>query len=225
MRRAVISELLDADAGTEEEVRDSLADLRWLNRYFGGAATTTKLLQRVAAKTAARKLTFLDVGAANGDGPAAARRALAQRGVEFESVLLDRVPSHLARNGAGSTAVAGDALHLPFADSSFDVVGSALFVHHLQPDEVTRFIDEALRVCRQAVIINDLRRERVHWLAAIAGRALYRSRLTRFDGPASVRQAYTPAEMLDMLKLTGAGKVEISSHYFYRMGVVIWKRS
>jgi len=223
MKRATTPELLDADAGNEQEVRDSLADLRWLNRYFGGLATTTKLLERVAEKTRAQRLSYLDVGAAAGDGAAAAQRSLARRGVELKSVLLDRVASHLESRGAAS-GVVGDALQLPFADSSFDVVGSSLFVHHLQPDEVLRFSKEALRVCRRAVIINDLRRARVHWLAAMAGRALYRSRLTRFDAPASVRQAYTPAEMLPMLKQTGAGELEITSHYFYRMSVVIWKR-
>jgi ubiquinone/menaquinone biosynthesis C-methylase UbiE len=224
MKRVTTPELLDADAGTEQEVRDSLEDLRWLNRYFGGATTTIKLLQRVAGKTAARKLTYLDVGAANGDGPAAAQRALARGGVELESVLLDRVVSHLVSNRVGASAVVGDALHLPFAESSFDVVRSSLFVHHLQPDEVVRFMNEALRVCRQAVIINDLLRSRIHWLAARAGALFYRSRLTRFDGPASVRQAYTPEEMLAMLRRTSAEEVEITSHYFYRMGVVVWKR-
>jgi ubiquinone/menaquinone biosynthesis C-methylase UbiE len=229
MKRVATPELLDADAGTEQEVRDSLEDLRWLNRYFGGLATTTKLLQRAAQKVAAPKLSYLDVGAASGDGVAVAQKALAKRGVQLEAVLLDRVVSHLPgarreRGGAGAAVLVGDALQLPFANSSFDVVGSSLFVHHLQPDEVVRFTNEALRVCREAVIINDLRRSTLHWLAARAGALVYRSRITRFDAPASVRQAYSPAEMRAMLKQTSGKKIEVTSHYFYRMGVVIWKR-
>jgi ubiquinone/menaquinone biosynthesis C-methylase UbiE len=225
MKRVTTPELLDADAGTPEEVRDSLEDLRWLNRYFGGLAMTTTLLERVAAKTAKRKLTYLDVGAATGDASAAAKLALARRGAELETILLDSVVSHLERRNSSSAAVVGDALQLPFADSSFDVVGSSLLMHHLQPDEAVHFLNQALRVSRHAVIINDLRRSRVHWLAARAGSLVYRSRITRFDAPASVRQAYTPDEMLAMLKQTNAGGVEITSHYFYRMGVVAWKRS
>lgn len=54
---------------------------------------------------------------------------------------------------------------------------------------------------------------------------MYRSRLTRHDAPASVRQAYTPEEMCTMLKLTSAAKIEVSSHYLFRMGVIAWKHA
>src|SRR5437764_12473054 len=105
MKRVITPELLDSDAGNEQEVRDSLADLRWLNRYFGGLATTTKLLERVAEKTGAQKLTYLDVGAASGDGAAAAQRCLARRGVKLDFVLLDRAITHMDCGGAASGVV------------------------------------------------------------------------------------------------------------------------
>ena len=50
MRRVVIPELLDTDAGSPEEVADSLADLRWVNRWFGGVATTCSMIQRVSRR-------------------------------------------------------------------------------------------------------------------------------------------------------------------------------
>jgi hypothetical protein len=54
---------------------------------------------------------------------------------------------------------------------------------------------------------------------------LYRSRLTRHDAPASVRQAYTPEEMQTLLAQSSAARVEIHRHYLFRMGVIAWKRS
>ena len=42
MDRIVIPELLDTDAGTPREVEDSLADLKMINRYFGGHRTMTR---------------------------------------------------------------------------------------------------------------------------------------------------------------------------------------
>lgn len=229
MKRVVIPELLDVDAGTEDEVRASLEDLRWLNRYFGGVRTTTKLLTRVAEKTGVRKLRFLDVGSASGDGPLFAQKYLAQRGVALETTLLDRAISHFERNSTGAAptaaALCGDAMKLPFRDNTFDVAGSSLFVHHLEPEEVIRFVNEGLRIVRHAVIINDLRRSFLHWLAARAGVVVYRSRLTRFDAGASVRRAYTPKELRSMLRQTAAGDFEMNRHYFCRLGVVIWKQS
>jgi ubiquinone/menaquinone biosynthesis C-methylase UbiE len=215
-------ELLDADAGTPEEVAASLADLRLVNRWFGGAQVTVRLLERVAEETGLREVRLLDVAGAGGDVPAAARAALAKRGVRLEVTVLDRAAAHLARS-SGTQAVVGDAFSLPFADHSFHVVSSSLFVHHLEPEEVARFMKEALRVGRTAVLINDLLRHPVHWALARAGAVLYRSRLTRHDAPVSVRRAYTPREMQAMLARTGARQVEISRHYLYRMGVIAWR--
>jgi ubiquinone/menaquinone biosynthesis C-methylase UbiE len=123
----------------------------------------------------------------------------------------------------GFTRVAGDALALPFGDNSFDVVSCNLFAHHLSPLEVVQFVKEALRVCRRAVLINDLVRSRMHLALTHAGRMFYSSRITANDAPASVRQAYTPDEMMLMLKQTPAARVEIQRHYLYRMGVIAWK--
>ena len=48
MKRVVIPELLDNDKGTPEEIEGSLADLRLINRSFGGVRTMTRLLRSVA---------------------------------------------------------------------------------------------------------------------------------------------------------------------------------
>src|SRR5439155_15431293 len=220
MKRVVIPELLDTDAGTAEQVQATLADLRFFNRWFGGIATSIRLLQRVARETGSSKLSMLDVAAASGDVAQAARAQLEVIGIELEITLLDRSRAHL-NNGA--RAVVGDALRLHFRDSSFDVVGCGLFAHHLEPEDVVQFVNEALHVCRSAAIINDLVRHPLHLTLVYAGLPIYRGRMTRNDAPASVWRAYTPEEMINMLRNTRASRVEISRHYLFRMGVIAWK--
>ena len=189
MRRRPTRELLDTDSGTPSEVAASLNDLRWFNRWFGGISTSSRLIEIVARATS--KLSVLEVAAGDGFVPKELQKRFSQ--IHLEVTLLDRAPSHLPRNN-GMRAVAGDALALPFQGYAFDIVSSSLFVHHLQPDQVVLFVREALRVCRVAVLINDLVRHPLHLAVAYAGLPLYRSRLTRNDAPASVRQAYTPEE-------------------------------
>src|SRR4051812_6644363 len=116
MRRVVIPELLDSDAGTPEEVRRGLVDLQHINRWFGGTSTTVSLLRRVGEKSGRRRLSVLDVGAGPGETAVAASKQLAGEGIEVRSTLLDRAYSHLPRNGVPT--VAGDALALPFTDGS-----------------------------------------------------------------------------------------------------------
>jgi len=136
--------------------------------------------------------------------------------------LMDRMPAHLPRNG--TPAVAGNALALPFFDRSFDLVTCSLLIHHLEPDEIVRFVNEALRVAKIAVLLNDLRRDAVHLALMYAGYPLF-SRLAFHDGVASVRRAYTPGEMRAILRDTNAASVEITNHYLYRMGIILRKRS
>ncbi|HUS19551.1 MAG TPA: methyltransferase domain-containing protein [Terriglobales bacterium] len=223
MKRVIVPELLDDDRGTPQQIQDSLTDLRMLNRYFGGTTTTTSLLLQVAERLRMTNVSWLDVAGASGDVAAAACKALASEGITLAVTVLDRSPGHL--RAAPASAICGSAFQLPFADASFDVVGCNLFVHHLGPAEFEVFMAEAMRVCRRAVIINDLERTTWHWLAAHAGRLIYRSAVTRHDAPVSVRRAYTQSEVKNILQAAGYSAVESSHHFLYRMGFIVWRKA
>jgi ubiquinone/menaquinone biosynthesis C-methylase UbiE len=221
MKRVVIPELLDSDAGTAEEIAASIADLRGINRRFGGISTSEAMVRSVVQSCGMQKLSLLEVAAGSGFVPNAVRERLAKQGLALDVTLLDRAQTHL--NTLNGSAVVGDALALPFGNGSFDLVSCCLFAHHLSADEIRRFVEEGLRVCRVAVLINDLVRHRLHLALTYAGMPLFHSRITRHDAVASVRRAYTRNEMLGILKHSKAGRVEIREYYLFRMGVIAWK--
>jgi hypothetical protein len=220
MKRVPTVELLDSDAGTAQEVAASLADLRMINHRFGGCATTRSMVERIAQATRSNSLSLLEVAAGSGDVPRATRDSLGLSGIQIDVTLLDRAASHV---GNGGRSIVGDALALPFRDDSFDLVACGLFAHHLSPDQLIRFVHAGLRVSRRAVLINDLIRHPLHLAMVYAGSPLYRSRLTRHDAPASVRQAYTTDEMRAILRGTSTARIEIDRHYLFRMGAIAWK--
>ncbi|MBV8206437.1 MAG: methyltransferase domain-containing protein [Acidobacteria bacterium] len=220
MKRVVVPEWLDSDAGTPAEIAGALADLLRIHRWLGGVSTTEALVCRVAERTRIREFSLLDAASGSGELNALVARRLARRGIRMHYTLLDRAASHL--NGAGN-AVVGDALAMPFPDGAFDLVTSALFVHHLDPPDVLRFANESLRVARKAVLLHDIRRARTHLMAAYAGRPLFRSRITRHDATASVRRAYTAPELCSILERSRASDAEFLTHPFFRMGAVLWK--
>ena len=221
MRRTVIPELLDTDSGSPAEIAGSLNDLRLINRWFGGASTSFRLVQQVAHRIGARELTLLDVAGASGDIAHYVQARMLRIGIRVEVMLLDRSTSHLGRQ---FPAVAADALRMPFPDNSFDVVSCSLFLHHLEPEQIRAFASEALRVARVAVVANDLRRSSLHLACVYAGYPLYRSRLTRHDAPVSVRRSYTVEELQELLRDTPAAKAEIDNSYFFRLGATLWKQ-
>ena len=219
MNRASIPELLDTDAGTAGEVASSLSDLRRINRWFGGTSTTAQMIRLIAAKTGMNHFSLLDVASASGDIVAETGKRLHRERIGLTATVLDRNLSHLNGN---FNAVVADALALPFRGKSFDLVACSSFVHHLEPAQVLQFAKEALRVARVALLINDLRRSRLHLALVYAGLPLFRSRLTWHDAPASVARAYTPDELRSTLAETSAARIEICRHYLFRMGVIAW---
>jgi len=222
MKRRPSHELLDTDSGTPEEVAASLLDLRSFNLRFGGIATSRALVQRVAQATGKVNFSLLEIASGEGFVPQSVSTDLVSAGIRLEVTLLDRALSHLPKNGF-ARRLAGDALALPFSDSSFDLVSCSLFVHHLSPEAAVAFAKEALRVCRLAVLVNDLIRHPLHLALAYAGSPWYRSRITRNDAPASVKQAYTTDEMRSFFQNASADRVEVQRHFLYRMGVIAWK--
>ncbi len=221
VNRVPSTELLDMDAGSPAEIATSLRDLGNINRWFGGISTTEHMMNRVLRGTRQRKLSLLEVAAGSGELPAIIKNRLVDVGVDMQLTLLDRAISHL---DSRRPAIAADALAMPFRDASFDLVSSSLFVHHLAPAEIVQFANESLRVCRTAVLINDLIRHPFHLWLVYSGQPLFRSRITRHDTVASVKQAYTIAEMRQILSETAAARVEITAHYLFRMGVILWKQ-
>jgi methyltransferase family protein len=222
MQRINTAEILDSDACPPLEAETSLRDLCRINRWFGGVSTTRKLIERVATATGNKSFSVLEVAAGFGEVSKAAGRQLAHKGITLDVTDLDRVRTHLLY---GNRAVVADALALPFQNRSFDLVSCSLFAHHLEPAELARFAREALRVSRCAVLINDLVRHPLHLALVYAGFPLMRSYVSRVDGLASVKRAYVPDEMRQILS-SGAEprpRVEISRHFLFRMGVIAWK--
>jgi|ERR1700680_473101 hypothetical protein len=224
MQRISQEEILDSDACPPLEVETSLRDLCRINRWFGGVATTRSMIERVASATRNKHFSVLEIAAGFGEVSRIAGRQLAGKGITLQVTDLDRVRTHLLR---GNRAVVADALVLPFPDSSFDLVSCSLFAHHLEPSDLAHFASEALRVSRCAILINDLVRHPLHLALVYAGFPLMRSYVSRVDGLASVRRAYVPEEMRQILSSAAkpAPRVEISRHFLFRMGAIAWKES
>jgi ubiquinone/menaquinone biosynthesis C-methylase UbiE len=191
------------------------------NSVFGGVHTMSSLLRRVAHKRGLKQISWVDVAGGEGYVATHTQRSLARSGISSQPVIVDRAPTHL---GNTHPAVCGDALALPFRDNSFDAVGCSLFMHHLEPAEIVRFVREGLRVARHAFLIQDLQRHPLHLALGYLGMPLYRSRITRHDAVASVRRAYTVEEVRKILEpVASAENIEIRKFFLFRMGVIVWK--
>lgn len=222
MKRTPQRELLDDITINTEAALESLGDLRMVNRWFGGVRTTTGLLRRAMQVSGLRSATVLEVAAGDGYSITQAAERLRREKLCVELLCVDRRELR-SEAQCCKHAVVGDALELRFPQASFDFVSCGLFVHHLAPAQVIAFINRALEVARHAVLINDLRRSRLHLALVYAGTPIFRSPVSRYDGLASVRQAYTVRELNALIRQTRAASAEIRKRYLLRMGAIVWK--
>ncbi len=193
-RRAPSDEILDGDVEPGAAV-ESLADVERVHRVLGGRRLLRRHLVPVLLAVPSPSPVLLDLGAGNGHVGRALASELARRGRGLVTLDLDRQLLH-AHLSARGRSVAADALRLPLADRSVDVVSSTLFLHHLDAPSVAQLLRESARVARVAVSALDLTRHRVPLVVnAVLGMLLHRSPITRLDGSASVRQAWTVPEL------------------------------
>ncbi|GAC1463707.1 MAG: hypothetical protein NVSMB9_01470 [Isosphaeraceae bacterium] len=199
--RRVDPELMDAPGLSTAEVTDAYSVLRQVNRRLGNLRTAHRELDRALIEDGpwadGSSISLLDVGSGSGDIPRALCERLSLDTVRGEAWVLDRDPTavSLAR-GSGLIVVRGDALHLPFANRSFDFVAAVKFAHHFEGCKLTRLLTEMARVARHRVVVLDLQR---HWLAyygfIIWSRIFTKNRLVRHDGPLSVLRGFTAREL------------------------------
>lgn len=230
MERVVENEWLDSDLGTPEEINAALRGISLANRRFGGVRLHARLLQRSLARVFLARVSqetrphILEVASGRAD---VLQAALLRLGSAVDVTLLDRSAVHLPDPRAWPAelptprVLAGDALDLPFPDSSVDIVSCCLFLHHLEPPQIARYLAEAQRVARVAVVINDLERSAIHYRLAQLNRIIDHSRISRHDGPVSVRRAYTRSELAGMLTNTGHS-FHLERAWLYRLGAVLW---
>jgi SAM-dependent methyltransferase len=209
--RATGEELLDAGV-PEPEALKSLADLRFVNRVLGNFGTLRRTVRELIAGTS--RPLLLDVGCGSADVPA--RLAAELPGLRATGV--DLKPLHLRGAAAGVRRVVADARALPFAAKSFDVVTASLFLHHFDAPEAVVVVRELLRLCRVAVVVNDLRRALVPYAFGSATfRLLFRSSVSVDDGLLSIRKGFTADELKGLIVRAGASRVTLRRSFPYRL--------
>jgi SAM-dependent methyltransferase len=221
-RRGV--EIMDNPATPVEVRAHSMADVARANSLFGGTKSALEALAKVWPGLPSHAV-LLDVGTGLADIPELARHEAKRAGVTLTALGTDisEYLARAARNRLDGAAV-GDALRLPVADASVDVVTCSQLLHHFVDFDARRVIAELHRVSRGWVVISDLRRS---WFAAagfwLASLALRFHRATRHDGVTSVLRGFTEHELERLvLDVTGT-KPRIRSGAFWRLSAT-WRK-
>jgi len=229
-RRDRVPELMDGPGLDPAEHRAALAALARINRLSLSAEILWPPIRAAARENPGRPVRVLDVATGSGDVPLRLWHKARRAGVAVEIAGCDVSPTALeeAARGAGP-AGAGlrffrhDAIRDPLP-GGFDVVTCSLFLHHLAEDDAVTVLRRMRDAAGRLVLVNDLARSRFNYLAVwLACRLTTRSRVVRFDGPASVRSAFTPAEARALAERAGLSGATVSRRFPCRF-LLSWSR-
>ena len=206
------AELLDDPGADPRAVAESLRNIARANRWFGGAtAIRYGLRQTLGTVPPGAALTLLDLGTGLGDLPQVAVRWGAARGIRIQpmGIELNPIAAGLARASGVPTALACAGAP-PFPDKSVDVVLVSQVAHHLTSRSVVDLLRTCNRLARRAVIVADLRRNRLATPAFWCGAQLLGfDDVTVADGMTSIRRGFSKRELLDLLDRAGiSGRVD-----------------
>lgn len=178
----------------------ALSELARLNRLSRTArAFWTELRREPVAST---PLRVLDVACGGGDVALdlarlarSAGRAIQVDGCDLSDRAVGVASESARRAGLPCRFFTLDALRDPFPPG-YDFLVTSLFLHHLDEPQVVSLLRRMAASARRGILVSDLRRTRTGLILTwMATRALCRSSVVRYDGPASVRAAFREDEV------------------------------
>ncbi len=216
-------ELMDDFSITDSRLTSALEQLRWVNQFLGGYSAPMEILKPLLSNPQSQPIRILDLGTGIADFPEVIVRWVAQHApssqVEVVAVdanpvtvayaqqaLQQRLPVELQSQIRVEVA---DALALPYADDSFDVVMASMFLHHFAQENAIAIVQSMQRIARKGIIINDLHRHSLAYYGIYSlTRLLQASPMMQNDGPLSVLRGFQADELQAIAE--GAGLKDFS---------------
>ncbi|HEY7355203.1 MAG TPA: methyltransferase domain-containing protein [Ktedonobacterales bacterium] len=225
-----VEELLDTPGIDGCLLAESLRDLSRLGALLGWTRLAVRDVARIATRQRLQTFSVLDVGTGAANVPIALASWARSQQRELAMIASDISEPMLAVARANCASYPEiclerqNALALSYADQSFDVVLCQGVLHHFAPDEAETLLRELARVARRAVIVIDLQRNLPLYLAAwLFMHTLARNPITRQDGLASIRRAYTPGEVRALAQQADLHAATLHTTLRFRQSL-IWQR-
>ena len=226
--RNLRDELLDLDEASYEEVQDSLQDVATVNRYLSGYRVLLQHMEPILkSHKANRPFRVMDAATGSADQPVELVKLARRIGIPIHITAID-INAKMLKLAQKEVAcypeiqlLQCDILSLPFRENAFDLVVNSLSLHHFSWDKAVTILRTIYKAGRLGIVVNDLHRSRLaHVVIFILTRIFTRNRLTRYDAPVSVMNAFTPKEFCKLAQQAKIDPYEIHRHFPYRIALL-----
>lgn len=228
MRSRVLEpELMDDPSLDQDQHFQALSGLQRLNRWTKLTDLIWRPIEQFVRENDATPLRILDIATGSADVPIQLAQRAKQRGMNLEIEASDISPQALQfaedacqKHNASVKLHALDVLSEPIPDG-YDIVMCSTFLHHLTTEQAEIVLANMVAAAKQQVILVDLIRSHFNWLQVwIATRLLSRSPVVHFDGPQSIRAAFTISEIESIAASAQLSNYRLTRHWPCRFMLV-----
>jgi ubiquinone/menaquinone biosynthesis C-methylase UbiE len=223
--RSLLSERMDTEFVNPEELSRILRALEFVNLWLGGVRATLWHLKRFSRFwTKGQTIRIVDWGTGGADIPRAIARWARRSGFAIEILGLDNQMAVLdyARSACREypeiRLMQGDLARLSPLQEPFDYAISSLCLHHLSDETIVDLLQKSDRFTQRGMIMNDLRRSARAWAWIwTLTRILRAPPIIQYDGPLSVRRAFTQKELGNYAQKANVPYAKVYNHFGYRL--------
>lgn len=220
-RRRTIDEWMDEDSVDPRELRRSLGFIRRVNRFLGYSRGIIRHLEQFSRSwEPGQPIRIIDLATGSADIPQAILRWADRRQLHLQIVAVERHPVTLTEASRRNTdprliLLQADVFNLPFAPASFDYALNAMFLHHLDEDQVIQLLRIMDGLATRGLIVADLLRHQraLKWIRAMT---VLSTPMVRHDARVSVMQAFTQPEIEHLRDQAGLDYLRYYRHFGHR---------
>jgi 2-polyprenyl-3-methyl-5-hydroxy-6-metoxy-1,4-benzoquinol methylase len=226
-QRSYQKELMDDLTSTGPEMRQTLSELKQVNRLLGGNKVLTNALSILIKRYPQPHYDIADIGCGGGDMARVMSEWAKRNKVSITVHALDANPNiiNMAKenlkdldNVVFHTA---DVFDASFAGKKLDIVTCTLFTHHFTDEELVRMFKGFRNKAKLGLIINDLHRHPfAYYSIKYITRIFSKSPMVKNDGPLSVLRSFKIEDLKRVLKASGWAKYKIKWFWAFRWQVI-----
>lgn len=228
--RTYQKELIDDFQSDGPELRQTLQELKTINKLLGGNHVTTQALKKLVKCRDISKMVIADVGCGNGDMIRVMANWANGEKMEVEFIGIDANAHTIAlakRNLVDLPNVSFETANVfdrDFHQKDLDIISCTLFTHHFTDQELVKMFGSFRQTVRIGLVINDLHRHPLAYYSIKMLTSLFsKSRLVKNDAPLSVMRSFHRKEIRSLLEQAGWQKIQVTWHWAFRWQIICFK--
>jgi len=216
---------MDDLTSTGPEMKQTLRELKQVNRLLGGNKVLTTALSMMVNKHPQPHYDIADIGCGGGDMARVMSEWATKQNISITVHALDANPNiiEMARENLKDldNVIFHTADVFNFDRAKLDIITCTLFTHHFTDEELIRMFKGFRSKAKLGLVINDLHRHPLaYYSIKYITKIFSKSPMVKNDGPLSVLRSFKVNDLRRVLKASGWNKYSIKWFWAFRWQVI-----